>query len=183
VKASDLPNIITFVRFLLVPPVVLLLLNHRYDAAMLVFALAGFSDALDGYLAKRYHWTSPLGALLDPLADKLMLVSGFVALAWLGLIPPWLVGLIILRDVVIVTGAIVYHMRIEKLEAAPSVVSKLNTLAQILLVLAVMFSQAIQELPSFWMDVLIYGVLLTTLWSGLDYVWTWGRRAWLRRET
>lgn len=182
-KASDLPNIITFVRFLLVPPVVLLLLNHRYDAAMLVFALAGFSDALDGYLAKRYHWTSPLGALLDPLADKLMLVSGFVALAWLGLIPPWLVGLIILRDVVIVTGAIVYHMRIEKLEAAPSVVSKLNTLAQILLVLAVMFSQAIQELPSFWMDVLIYGVLLTTLWSGLDYVWTWGRRAWLRRET
>ena len=182
-KASDLPNIITFVRFLLVPPVVLLLLNHRYDAAMLVFALAGFSDALDGYLAKRYHWTSRLGALLDPLADKLMLVSGFVALAWLGLIPPWLVGLIILRDVVIVTGAIVYHMRIEKLEAAPSVVSKVNTLAQILLVLAVMFSQAIQELPSFWMDVLIYGVLLTTLWSGLDYVWTWGRRAWLRRGT
>jgi cardiolipin synthase len=112
-----------------------------------------------------------------------MLVSGFVTLAWLGLIPPWLVGLIILRDVVIVTGAIVYHMRIEKLEAAPSVVSKLNTLAQILLVLAVMFSQAIRELPSFWMNVLIYGVLITTLWSGLDYVWTWGRRAWLRRET
>jgi cardiolipin synthase len=177
VKASDLPNIITFVRFLLVPPVVLLLLNHRYDAAMLVFAMAGFSDALDGYLAKRYRWTSRLGALLDPLADKLMLVSGFVTLAWLGLIPPWLVGLIILRDVVIVTGAIVYHMRIEKLEAAPSVVSKLNTLAQILLVLAVMYSQAIQPLPSFWMDVLISSVLFTTLWSGLDYVWTWGRKA------
>jgi cardiolipin synthase len=183
VKARDLPNIITFVRFLLVPPVVLLLLYRRYDAALLVFALAGFSDALDGYLAKHYHWTSRLGALLDPLADKLMLVSAFVTLAWLGLIPIWLVGLIILRDVVIVTGAIVYNMRIQKLEAAPSAVSKLNTLAQILLVLAVMFSQAIRALPSFWMDVLIYGVLLTTLWSGLDYVWTWGRRAWLRRET
>jgi cardiolipin synthase (CMP-forming) len=182
VKARDLPNIITFVRFLLVPPVVLLLLYRRYDAALLVFALAGFSDAIDGYLAKRYHWTSRLGALLDPLADKLMLVSAFVTLAWLGLIPIWLVGLIILRDVVIVTGAIVYNMRIEKLEAAPSVVSKLNTLAQILLVLAVMFSQAIRELPSIGMDALIYGVLLTTLWSGLDYVWTWGRRAWLRRE-
>ena len=148
----------------------------------LVFAVAGFSDALDGYLAKRFHWTSRLGALLDPLADKLMLVSAFVTLAWLGLIPPWLVGLIILRDVVIVTGAIVYHMRIEKLEAAPSVVSKLNTFAQILLILAVMFSQAVRHLPSFWMDVLIYTVLITTLWSGFDYVWTWGRRAWLRRE-
>jgi cardiolipin synthase len=182
VKASDLPNIITFIRFLLLPPVVLLLLNHRYDAALLVFAVAGFSDALDGYLAKRFHWTSRLGALLDPLADKLMLVSAFVTLAWLGLIPPWLVGLIILRDVVIVTGAIVYHMRIEKLEAAPSVVSKLNTFAQILLILAVMFSQAVRHLPSFWMDVLIYTVLVTTLWSGFDYVWTWGRRAWLRRE-
>jgi cardiolipin synthase len=181
VKASDLPNIITFIRFLLLPPVVLLLLNNRYDAALLVFAVAGFSDALDGYLAKRYHWTSRLGALLDPLADKLMLVSAFVTLAWLGLIPVWLVGLIILRDVVIVTGAIVYNMRIEKLEAAPSVVSKFNTFAQILLVLAVMFSQSFRQLPSFLMDALIYSVLFTTLWSGFDYVWTWGRRAWLRR--
>ena len=180
-KASDLPNIITFLRFLLLPPVVLLLLNRRYDAALLVFAVAGFSDALDGFLAKRYHWTSRLGALLDPLADKLMLVSGFVTLAWLGLIPPWLVALIILRDVVIVTGAVVYHLHIEKLEAAPSVVSKLNTFAQILLILAVMFSQAFRQLPDFWMDALIYAVLLTTLWSGFDYVWTWGRRAWLRR--
>jgi cardiolipin synthase len=72
-------------------------------------------------------------------------------------------------------------MRIEKLEAAPSVVSKLNTVAQILLVLAVMFSEAFQPLPALWMDALIYGVLLLTLWSGFDYVWTWGRRAWLRR--
>jgi cardiolipin synthase len=182
VKASDLPNIITFFRFALVVPVVLLLLNRRYEGAMLVFALAGFSDALDGYLAKRYHWTSRLGALLDPLADKLMLVSGFVTLAWLGLIPAWLVGLIIVRDAVIVTGAIVYNMRIEKLEAAPSIVSKLNTLAQILLVLAVIYSQAVKPLPAAWMQVLIYGVLITTLWSGLDYVWIWGRKAWLRRE-
>lgn len=182
-KASDLPNLITFLRFLLLPPVVLLLLNRRYDAAMLVFAVAGFSDALDGYLAKRYHWTSRLGGLLDPLADKLMLVSGFVTLAWLGVIPAWLVALIILRDVVIVTGAIVYHLRIEKLEAEPSAVSKVNTLAQILLILAVMFSQAFHQLPEFLMNMLIYGVLLTTLWSGFDYVWTWGRRAWLRRDT
>jgi cardiolipin synthase len=182
VKASDLPNIITFLRFLLIPPVVLLLLQRRYDMALLVFAVAGFSDALDGYLAKRYRWSSRLGGLLDPIADKLMLLSGFVTLAWLGVLPVWLVALIILRDVVIVTGAIVYHLRIEKLEAEPSVISKFNTLAQILLILAEMFSHAFHELPQYCMDALIYGVLVTTLWSGFDYVWTWGRRAWRRRE-
>jgi cardiolipin synthase len=183
VKANDLPNIITFLRFLLIPPVVLLLLHRRYGLAMLVFAVAGFSDALDGYLAKRYCWHSRLGGLLDPIADKLMLLSGFVTLAWLGALPVWLVALIILRDVVIVTGAIVYHLRIEKLEADPSLISKFNTLAQILLVMAVMFSHAFQKLPQYWMDALIYGVLVTTLWSGFDYVWTWGRRAARRRET
>ncbi|MGD2055816.1 MAG: CDP-alcohol phosphatidyltransferase family protein [Gammaproteobacteria bacterium] len=180
-KLSQLPNIITVTRFLLVPPVVLFLLDGRYGAALLVFAAAGFSDALDGYLAKRYHWSSRMGALMDPLADKLLLVSSFVTLGWLGHIPPWLVAVVILRDLVIVTGAIVYNLRIEHLEAAPSIISKLNTFAQILLVMAVMFAQAVVAVPVAWLEILTYSVLATTLWSGLDYVWTWGRRAWLRR--
>ncbi|MDH3871844.1 MAG: CDP-alcohol phosphatidyltransferase family protein, partial [Gammaproteobacteria bacterium] len=132
-------------------------------------------------LAKRYHWTSRLGALMDPLADKLLLVSTFITLGWLGLIPLWLVGLVILRDLVIVTGAIVYHMRIEQLEAEPSLVSKLNTFTQIMLVLAIMFTQVFGELPALWMDMLLYSVLVTTVWSGFDYVWTWGRKAWSSR--
>jgi cardiolipin synthase len=181
VKRSDLPNILTGFRFLLVPPVVMLMLNGRFGTALILFAVAGFSDALDGYLARHYHWTSRIGALLDPLADKLLLVSSFVTLGWLGLIPYWLVGLVILRDLVIVTGAIIYNMRVEQLEADPSIVSKLNTLTQILLVLAIMFTQAVQELPALWIDVLIYSVLVTILWSGFGYVWTWGRRAWLSR--
>jgi cardiolipin synthase len=181
VKLSQLPNLITILRFLLVPPVVLFLLNGRYGAALLVFAAAGFSDALDGFLAKRYHWTSRVGAMMDPLADKLLLVSSFVSLGWLGQIPPWLVAVVLLRDLVIVTGAIIYNLRIEQLEAAPSAVSKLNTLAQIVLVMAVMFTQAVAAVPPLWLEALTYGVLVTTLWSGLDYVWTWGRRAWLRR--
>jgi len=182
VRLSQLPNIITVIRFLLVPPVVLFLLDGRYGAALIIFATAGFSDALDGYLAKHYQWTSRLGALLDPLADKLLLVSAFLTLSWLDQIPPWLVAVVILRDLVIVTGAIVYNLRIEHLEAAPSVISKLNTFTQLLLVMAVMFTQAVAALPVLWMDVLIYCVLLTTFWSGLDYVWTWGRRAGFRRE-
>lgn len=180
-KPRDIPNIITVFRLLLVLPVVVLMLNQRFGAALIVFGIAGFSDAIDGYLAKRYNWTSRLGGLLDPLADKLLMLSTFITLAWLGLIPLWLVSLVILRDLVIVSGAIVYHMRIEHLDAEPSLVSKLNTVTQILLVLAVMFTQAIQELPALWMDVLLYSVLATTIWSGLDYVWTWGRRAWQKR--
>ncbi|MGB5338758.1 MAG: CDP-alcohol phosphatidyltransferase family protein [Gammaproteobacteria bacterium] len=178
---SQLPNIITIFRFLLVPPVVILLLEGQFGSALIVFALAGFSDALDGFLAKQFNWTSRIGALLDPLADKLLLVSTFVALAWLGLIAPWLVALVILRDLVIVTGAVVYHMCIEYLEAEPSLVSKLNTFAQILLVLVVMFSRVFENIPGFWMDVLTYSVLITVVWSGIDYVWTWSRRAWNRR--
>ncbi|MGD8874085.1 MAG: CDP-alcohol phosphatidyltransferase family protein [Gammaproteobacteria bacterium] len=177
-RASDIPNIITVFRFLLVPPVVLLLLDGRFGLALLMFGVAGFSDGLDGYLAKRYHWSSRLGALMDPLADKLLLVSSFVTLGWLNQIPLWLVGVVILRDLVIVSGALVYHYRIERLEAEPSMVSKLNTFTQILLVLAVMFSAAVQALPYLWMDVLLYSVLVTTLWSGIDYVWRWSRRAW-----
>ena len=180
-KPRDIPNLLTVLRFLLVPPVVMLLLNERFGLALILFGFAGFTDGLDGYLAKRNNWTSRLGALMDPLADKLLLVSCFVTLGWLGWIPVWLVALVVLRDLVIVGGAIVFHMRVERLEARPSMVSKLNTVAQILLVLAVIFSQGMYVLPALWLDILIYSVLVTTLWSGFDYVWTWGRRAWFKR--
>ena len=119
---------------------------------------------------------------MDPLADKLLLVSCFVTLGWMGLIPVWLVALVVLRDLVIVGGAIMFHMRVERLEAAPSMVSKLNTVAQILLVLVVIFNQGLYAVPALWLDVLMYSVLATTLWSGFDYVWTWGRLAWNKRH-
>jgi cardiolipin synthase len=181
VKARDIPNVITAFRFLLVAPVVILLLQERFTAALIVFGVAGFSDGLDGFLAKRYNWRSRLGGIMDPLADKLLLVSSFVTLGWLGLIPAWLVLLVILRDLVIVAGAAFYHLRIEQFEAEPSIASKLNTATQILLVLTVLFSFGIQALPAALMDALLYAVLATTIWSGFDYVWTWGRRAWQRR--
>jgi cardiolipin synthase len=181
VKPRDIPNIITAFRFLLVPPVVILLLQDRFAAALVVFGVAGFSDGLDGFLARRYGWRSRLGGLLDPLADKLLMVSSFLTLGWLGWIPLWLVALVILRDLVIVAGATFYNMRIEKLEAEPTILSKLNTVAQILLVLAVMFSLGVQTLPAHWIDMLIYSVVATTLLSGLDYVRIWGKRAWQKR--
>lgn len=176
-KPRDIPNLITVFRFLLVPPVVWLLLSGHFTLALLVFGLAGFSDALDGFLAKRYDWTSRIGSLLDPLADKLLLLASFITLGWLHVIPAWLVVLVCLRDLVIVAGAVSYHFLIEPLTAAPSLISKLNTLAQILLVLAVMINRDLYSLPVLWLDVLLYSVLASTLWSGVDYVWTWSRKA------
>ena len=179
-QARDIPNLITVFRFLLVPPVVWFLLKGQFGIALILFTLAGVSDGVDGFLAKQYGWTSRLGALMDPLADKLLLVCCFITLGWLQLIPGWLVILVIARDLIIVTGAIVYHARVERLEADPSLVSKLNTLTQILLVMTAMFQQVMTGLPAGILSVLIFCVLVTTVWSGIDYVWTWGRRAWFR---
>lgn len=173
----DIPNLITVVRILLVPPFVWLLLRGDFGTALLVFFIAGVSDGLDGFLAKHYGWTSRLGGLLDPLADKLLLVSAFVALGYQALLPVWLVALVLLRDVVIVSGAIAYHIQVERLDAAPSWVSKVNTVLQIVLVLLVISQQVYPVLSEFWMQVLELMVVVSIVWSGLDYVWTWSQRA------
>ncbi len=173
----DIPNLITCLRILMVPPFVWLLLEGRFAAAMVLFFIAGASDGLDGFLAKHYDWTSRLGGLLDPLADKLLLLSAFVTLGYQGLISAPLVGLVLLRDLVIVSGAIAYHLRVARLDADPSWVSKVNTVLQIGLVLLVIFNQVYPVAEVFWMRVLETMVVMATVWSGLDYVWTWSRRA------
>lgn len=173
----DIPNIITIGRILMVPPLVWLMLQQQYGYSLVVFFIAGVSDGVDGFLAKHYGWTSRLGGLLDPLADKLLLVSTFVTLGYQGLIPVWLVALVLLRDVVIVSGAVAYHVRVERLDAEPSWISKVNTVLQIGLVLLVIFDQVNPVLSAFWFQVLTFMVLVSTIWSGLDYVWIWSRRA------
>lgn len=176
-KPRDIPNLITVLRILLTVPVTWLLLERQYSWALLLFAAAGISDGLDGYLAKRYRWESRLGSLLDPLADKALLVLSYVALGWVGLIPLWLVGLVILRDLVIVSGALYYHFQVERLEAAPSLVSKLNTLVQIMLVISVVCDAGPLPLSDWLVDGLMWAVVGTTLLSGVSYVVVWTRRA------
>ncbi len=176
-RARDIPNLITIGRIVLVVPVTWVLLDERYALALALFFIAGFSDALDGFLAKHYHWTSRLGALLDPLADKALLISCYAALTWNGLLPAWLLALVVLRDVVIVAGAVIYNYRIERLEAEPTLASKLNTFLQILLVLTVLFIQVTGYGNVQWITWLVYAVTASILWSGLGYVITWGRRA------
>jgi cardiolipin synthase len=177
VTRADIPNIISVLRIGLVLPVVVALLHEEFVLALLLYTVAGVSDGIDGYIAKRFNCSSRLGSILDPLADKLLLVSTCVALAWLELLPLWLVIAVVVRDLLILAGAVSYHLLIGEYEMAPTLVSKLNTLAQILLGLVVVFSAGVYSLPAALIDGLVWLVLASTLVSGADYVWTWGTRA------
>ena len=176
-RAEQIPNAISVARIILVAPTAWFLLQERYGAAFVLFLVAGASDALDGQLAKRFGWQTPLGGLLDPIADKLLLVVSFVCLGWLGILPAWLVGLVILRDIVIVSGATVYHLRVAPLEADPMLISKANTVMQIVLVLATVARQAGAGLPEGFVTFGVWLVAFTTLASGVAYVVEWSRRA------
>jgi cardiolipin synthase len=176
-KARDIPNLISFLRILLTLPVVWLLFERHFSYALMLFAVAGFSDGLDGFLAKHFHWESRLGGLLDPLADKALLMSSFLVLGGLGLIPVWLVILVIFRDLTIVGGALYYHFSVEEVDAQPSLISKLNTLLQILLVLLVVTDAGPFPLPQLLLQGLVWATGLTTLVSGALYVWVWTNKA------
>jgi cardiolipin synthase len=173
----DIPNLISIARILMVAPLVVLLLHRRFDVALALFLLAGLSDALDGFLAKHYHWQSRLGGILDPLADKLLLVATTLSLGWLGILPLWLVGLVLARDLIIVFGALAYDVLIAEIQPEPTPISKLNTLLQILLVLTAIFGVAVMPVPNGLMQGLIGAVALTTLASGVLYVMDWSHRA------
>jgi len=177
VRASDIPNALSMLRMSLAIPSALLLLQEWYNAALLIFLVAGLSDALDGYLAKRFAWRSRLGSILDPLADKILLVTNYVVLGWLGWLPVWLVAAVIGRDVIVVSGAWAYHSRVGHYEMAPTMASKLNTTMQIILVVVLVASLGLFSLPKWIVDALVYTVLATTVWSGVNYVWTWGLQA------
>lgn len=169
-----IPNVITVCRILLVYPIIHLLLAGRFDWALALFVAAGVSDAVDGFLAKYFHWQSRLGSYLDPVADKLLLVSCYLVLGWLGMIPVWLAFLVVLRDVVIFTGAVSYYFLLRPFEGQPLLTSKLNTLFQLLLVFAVLVQHGFVQLPGPIVPVLVFLVTVTTVTSGLLYVYIWG---------
>jgi len=130
---ASLPNIITFGRLLAVPLAVLLILDHELDWAFWLFVAAGVSDALDGALARLLRARSALGAYLDPLADKALLVTVYIALGHEGYLPKWLVILVVFRDVMIVGAVLLLYTLKESLAMQPLWISKFNTLAQIAL--------------------------------------------------
>jgi cardiolipin synthase len=164
----------------LVGPIVWSLLQRQFDLAIWLFLVAGASDALDGFLAKRFGWSSRLGGILDALADKILLVSTFFCLWWLGTFPWWLVAAILLRDLVIVTGATVYNFSVEAVEPEPSLISKLNTVLQIALAAVGVVHVGFDGVPDWLLQSLMWSVMLTVVLSGAGYVAEWSRRARLR---
>ena len=176
-KVLTVPNLICLSRIALTVPIVVLLAEGRYSQTLVLFAIAAASDVLDGYLAKTFGWTSEVGKVLDPLADKLLLVSVFITLAVIGLVPAWLAALAVARDVVIGAGAAIYRWLFGPLEGRPTVPSKINTLVQLAYVIAVVWQAAIANLPGWLVQGLGAGVLVTTVVSGVDYVMTYARKA------
>jgi cardiolipin synthase len=181
-RGSWIPNAITLARMAMAAPLAWLILAEAHVAALTLALVAGFSDALDGLLAKRFGWQSRLGGLLDPLADKLMLLACFVALALTEALPAWVTLLVIGRDLVIVAGAVAYHNLVGPLNAAPSAISKLTTVLQIVLVLVVLVDGlAAVALPGWSLAGLIVATAAATVASGVHYVISWtlkARRAW-----
>jgi cardiolipin synthase len=172
-----IPNIISAIRILLVAPIVVALADHRLATTIVLFGVAAVSDAADGFLAKRYGWQSELGAVLDPAADKLLMATVFITLAYMKLVPLWLMATSVARDAVIVLGALLYRYWFGPLNVRPSIVSKFNTLCQASFIMAVVGREEFSVPPAWVVTVLGALVFVTVAVSGIDYVLIYGRRA------
>jgi len=163
-----IPNLITILRVLLVPIFVIYIINDRTLGSLIIFIIASVSDALDGFIARVFHKKSDLGAYLDPLADKILLVSAYITLAILKMIPPWLAVLIISRDVIILLGVLVLYLNRHPLKVHPSLLSKSTTCLQIATILMILSNSYLNIEP-----IKIYAFWLTagfTIASGLQYI-------------
>jgi len=169
----SIPNLITLGRVILVPIVFWLLVSGRIQAAFVLFVVAGISDAIDGFLAKRFNWQTELGAYLDPLADKMLVVSIFVALGVLGELPSWLVIAVVSRDILIVMAVVLSWLLDNPVRIKPLVVSKINTVTQIVLAATVLadegFGLGIGDIRT----ALVWATAASTLASLVAYMRAW----------
>src|SRR5690606_9459497 len=169
----SLPNLISVGRIILVPLIVWLIVSDRMLAAAVVFLLAGISDAVDGFIAKRFNQTTELGAYLDPLADKLLLVSIYVSLGFLDHLQPWLVITVVSRDILIVGAFLLSWVLARPVEVRPLVVSKINTVAQIVLAAVVLANAGLNLSVGDAIFALSLAVAILTLASGGAYLTEW----------
>lgn len=173
--ALSIPNLITLGRILLVPIVVWAISSGAMWVAFVLFVVAGVSDAVDGFLAKRYNMTTELGRYLDPLADKALIVSIYLALGIDGTIPRWLVILVVSRDILIVGGIMLSWLMGDPLKIKPLLVSKLNTVAQIVFACVVLGTLGFDIKADMLTLVLMITVAALTLLSVAAYVAEWMR--------
>ncbi|MBL6918493.1 MAG: CDP-alcohol phosphatidyltransferase family protein [Gammaproteobacteria bacterium] len=169
----QIPNLLTLARIAAVPVLILFLYEGRYGAALAVFVLAGITDGLDGWIAKRFKCVTRLGSILDPLADKILIVSTYVMLVLAGDLPFWLILLIGFRDLGIIAGVLVLNTLNGHVQMQPSLLSKVNTFLQISLVILVMIERvgliALEPIA----EILLWFVAVTTVASAIHYVYFW----------
>lgn len=170
-----IPNLITVGRFLLVPLVIHALLSGQYGLAFAGFLIAGISDGVDGFIARHFNQQSDLGAYLDPVADKVLLVSVFIVLGFLEQLPLWLVIAAVSRDALIISGVILATIMGKPVEIHPLFVSKANTAVQIVLAAAVLGAMALALTLGWALTTLIYLSGLLTVASAAAYLVAWLR--------
>lgn len=174
-----IPNALTFLRFVLIVPFAVCLYHQQYRLALFVFVVAALSDGVDGFLARQFDWRSRLGAIADPLADKALLITAYFILTLTGVLPVWLFILVLGRDLIIVVGGLAFHYLIGQFEMTPSLLGKLNTLVQVLVILAIIILLAGWPMPPQALEWGIWLVAIVAALSGLHYAVVWTRRAWL----
>lgn len=178
-----LPNAITLLRAVLSVPIAWSILSGEHRFALALAVVAGGSDAVDGFLAKRFQWQSALGAWLDPAADKLLLISCFATLTYVGAVPGWLFGLVLVRDLILVGGSVAWHNLIGALIPKPSALGRATTALQIGSVLLALVALAGIAVPAIALEIVFVLTGLATLASGIDYVRVWSGRARRKRST
>ena len=172
-RASNIPNLICLARIVLVIPIIRSLWQEQFLLSLLLILIAGLSDILDGYLAKKNNWRTYLGAVLDPAADKILLVSLFLTLQSMDLIPLWLTLTVILRDFMIIFGLSLYRYFVGVPQPKPTSISKFNTTLQLAFIIMVILAQGMQfpfEILSMVCGSLVF---VTSILSGLDYWIVW----------
>lgn len=179
----QLPNTLTTLRLLLAVPLCWMILQRDYEAVLWVALAAGVSDGIDGWLARRLDATSRYGAIVDPLADKVMLSGAYPCMAMVGLIPWWLALLVIGRDLVIVAGALAFHGLYGRYEMSPTGLGKFSTFLQILFALIVLANRVYPVLNQPALSVMLLVVAAVTTASGVHYVYIWGNKALFRDQT
>lgn len=172
-----IPNLITLARLISVPVIIWLIISNKIEFAFWLFLAAGISDALDGFIAKNFDAETELGKFLDPVADKVLLVATYIALGYTGYLATWLVILVVSRDLIIVGGALLYETLTHALKMSPIAVSKVNTVAQILLATYVLGANGLVAEHPIIMDMLVAAVALATLLSGGAYIVMWTKLA------
>ncbi len=173
---NQIPNILTTLRLFLAAPICLFILDENYGVVLWIAFVAGISDGLDGWLARKMGAESRYGSIVDPLSDKAMLTGAFVSFAVVGVLPWWVVTIVVVRDVIIVSGAVLCHRLLGRYKIAPSLWGKTSTAIQITFILMLLIQQVTPLFPDIIFRVVLWIMIAMVFISGGDYIHTWGRK-------